>query len=236
MVATVKTTYFSRSSPYILILFLPDKPRPSLHLKEVMNMKNVTLGKHSNWYNPHFLPTDNGIKEVKELRLFDKDGVKHRFKWFVDNSGHSSINHEVTIDVEVKRKIKEDFSLNLAFYMSYKGNYDFEKGKVILYIPLSVLNIVEYDRNPIDYTTETYDLVIYEVKGLNAFFRTFFTQSENERKTEDNVRNEKILKLIADSRFKDMDYLIRNHFDDLKKLVNDIEEVKKHSYNINMNI
>lgn len=186
-------------------------------------MKNVILEKCHKWYNPHFLLIDSGkLKEVKDILLFDKDGVKHSFGWFVDNGGHSGINHEVTIDIELKRKIKEDFSLNCAFYMPYKCDGSFEKGKVILYIPISALTIVEHDRRTTEYTIETYDTVIYEVKGLNAFF----TQRENKRMTDENVRNEKIIKLIADSRFKDMDYLIRNHFDDLKKLVNNIEEVK----------
>ena len=187
-------------------------------------MRNTILEKRHNAYNPHFLLIDSRkSKEVNEIRLFDKDGVKHSFRWFVDNGGYHGINHNITIDVEIKRKIKEDFSLNCAFYMSYKGDYGFEKGNVILYIPISVLTIVEHDRNTTEYTTETYDTVIYEVKGLNAFF----TQRENKRTTEENIKNEKIIKLIADSRFKDMDYLIRNNFDDLKKLVNDIEEVKK---------
>lgn len=187
-------------------------------------MRNTILEKRHNAYNPHFLLIDSGqLKEVNEIRLFDKDGVKHSFRWFVDNGGYFSINHEVTIDIELKRKIKEDFSLNCAFYMSYKGDYGFEKGNVILYIPISTLNIVEHDRKTTEYTTETYDTVIYKVKGLNAFF----TQRENKRTTEDNVRNEKILKLIADSRFKDMSFTITTHFDDLKKLVNNIDEVKK---------
>jgi len=191
-------------------------------------MRNTILKKRHKCYNPHFLLIDSGkLKEVTEIRLFDKDGVKHSFKWFVDNDGYSGINHDVTIDIELKRKIKEDFSLNCAFYMSYKGDYGFEKGNVVLYIPISILNIVEHDRKTTEYTTETYDTVIYEVKGLNAFFRTFFTQHENERTTEENIRNEKIIKLIADSHFKDMSFTITTHFDDLKKLVNDIEEVKK---------
>ncbi len=200
-------------------------------------MENVILGKYDKTYESHSLltdnVTDNGLKEVNEIRLFDKDGIKHSFGWFVDSpGGYHNINHEVTIDIELKRKIKEDFSLNCAFYRSYKGAFDSKKGRVILYIPLSALDIVEYDRKTIKFKFETkpYDTVIYKVKELNAFFTQ---QRENKRTTKESIRNKKIIKIIEYSPFENMKDLIRNHFDDLKKLVNNIEEVKKDSYNIN---
>lgn len=94
-------------------------------------MKNTTIKRQSNWFNPYFL---KGY-QVQNIFFYDKTGIRVKTNWFTH--GIDSNNNVPSFDLpteDIKKKNKLVFDKNVFFYA--KNNVQYFEG-VNLYIPLS---------------------------------------------------------------------------------------------------
>jgi len=190
----------------------------------------MRLYKVSDFYNPHYIRVGNEVRVVKKIVIFNDSGVVHQINWFMDKECRNSV--PIDIDgVEAIRKAKEEFVKTYERGIAYwipkkKESYESNREKhCILYIPYNLLGISEVGRKPqtLPQGHKTWDRVEYSILDGQGYF----TESENERQTDENKKNEKISKLIGMSPFKHLEYEITSNFDELKKLVDTIDSIKR---------
>ena len=125
-------------------------------------MTNKTILKRCNdFMNPYSLVTDKKNIEINHIVFFDSEIGKEiltegntNIRWF----GKSSNNEFPTIifDFETPKKSKEiNFTNKKPFYINYESRYNFDKGKIVLYIPIQLLNNFKYLGEVFDFETET---------------------------------------------------------------------------------
>jgi len=191
----------------------------------------LELMKHSDFYNPYFLSTNDGLREVKEIRLFNEEGVLHTLMWFGD--GHSgSVPVSFPLISEVVRKNKEDFKgmfqQGKAFWMPRKKEAHqrhYAHNFCILYLPVNKIDLKQesIEEVSIEFHAKTYDRVTYSVAGGQGYF----SETKNERETPENRKNRDIDEAIRGSSFSNMAYEITRNFDELVELVRRIQAIKK---------
>jgi len=184
---------------------------------------SVIYGK-SSFYNPFFLNDKGKEREIEEIQIYNEKGeIVFKLRWFSGSKYTNNRNGLTAVELkqEIIRRIKPKFD-GKTFFVSYKGRYSFDKGKAILYIPIKDLEIKEIERQTKNFETYTEDLVVYQVNEKEIYFSNY----EKPRKTKENIKNERIEKLIKNSRFSDFSWKIKNHLKELKKLIEDIEKIK----------
>jgi len=94
----------------------------------------------------------------------------------------------------------------------------------ILYLPINKIGLKEVSRKKtsFDNSHQTWDDVLYSVMGGAGFF----SENQNYRKSVQNKKNEAIHKLVNESQFKSISYEITRNFDELKKLMDEIQAIK----------
>jgi len=177
------------------------------------------------FHNPFKIDYGNTTKEIKEIIIYNDKKEVFKFDWFINKENADRFGNypadlfRVNFSQEIKCKRKVNFDGSI-FFISIKPNYRFEKNNVTLYIPLEEISPQEYKRKVVNCNTHTEDKVIYKLKDKEIYFGTY----ENERQTNENLREEIINKLISNSKFNDIDI---GKFEELKELVSKIDEVKK---------
>ena len=110
------------------------------------------LLRSSSCFNPMFL---NG-KEINHLVFFDcvkgetiLSPENENVRWFGSNNEYPEIN----LPFEFKKANKIDFTRKDAFYTSYNYKYNFDKGKIVLYIPIQLLEDFKDEGEKMDFET-----------------------------------------------------------------------------------
>ncbi|GAG81777.1 unnamed protein product [marine sediment metagenome] len=186
-----------------------------------LNMTNINLESLCNYYNPHNIYTKEGIREVEEINIFENEKILYTTRWFLDKAKNPKKGIIcIPSDLQTKRKI--DLNLKDAFYIPKKREYyqRNSKSRIILYIPAEQLTIKEISRKTFDNGTSTYNNVFYEVVGFDCYFES----KEDERITDKNKIERKIIDLIENSDFKDRSYDLRL---DTDKIESETKEILK---------
>ena len=167
------------------------------------------------FFNPHSLHPVG--REAKEIVLFNEKGPIYRLRWFSPNEQcRSGSNQDILFDIPLKRKAKEVWCVDYAYWIPRKkGAHSGAQKYAVLYIPLS-----EY---PVTAVTSRTKTTTYKVEGLHAYF----TNTTNMRQTKKNKVCEQIGTLIGESTFADTTYDICNNFNELKTLVAEIDKLDK---------
>lgn len=191
----------------------------------------IILESGSPYLNPYMVEVKDGEwRGVKEIRIFNERGIAHKLRWFIGGTSKS-----VPVEFEglkLVRKGKENFTKmyrqGKAFWIPKPKEY-FEKhydhNFCILYLPINKIDLREVSRKKTSYehSHDTWDDVLFSVSGGTGFFR----ENENYRQSAKNKKNEMINELIGKSSFKDISYDIIHNFDELKALLDRIQEIKE---------
>jgi len=107
------------------------------------------------YFNPYFF---NG-KQVNHLVFYDSingtelipnwDGIR----WF--GGGSNNDYPLMRLPFEFKKKNIIDLTSKQAFYTSYKSKYSYDKGKIVLYIPIQLLDSFQDLGENLKFETET---------------------------------------------------------------------------------
>ena len=82
--------------------------------------------------------------------------------------------------------------------------------------------VKEVSREVCSFETFTQDKVLYALKPWGVFLSV----RENERKTKTNRINEMVEERIKQSKFNNISYQLTRHYDEIKKLMDDIAAIK----------
>ena len=193
-----------------------------------LNMSNINLESLCNYYNPHNIYTKEGTREVEEINIFENEKILYTTRWFLDKAKNPKKGIIcIPADLQTKRKI--DLNFKDAFYVPKKREYyqRDSKARVILYIPAEQLTIKEISRKTVDMDTYTYDNVFYEVVGFDCYFESH----ENERLTNKNKIERKIVDLIKKSDFEDKSHDLQYNTDKIefetKEILKLIKKIKR---------
>ena len=190
-------------------------------------MTKTLYGKGA-YFNP-FQFNDNGKeKEVSNIYIYGSDGnILYQTNWFHEKPFDSNRGNVDNIELknEILRRLKPKFD-GKTFYVPSKASF-MTKNRVDLYIPFLDVDVVEAEKSKLDWGTRTADRVAYAVKFPTSDQVMYLTQSENERQTFNNVKNEEIQEIIKKSPLADKQYAIEHHFEKIKQMVEEIEAVKK---------
>lgn len=112
------------------------------------------LRKHD-CFNPMFL----NDKEINHLVFYDcikgetiLSPENENVRWFGSNNNQYP---EINFPFAFKRGNKVDLTRKDAFYTSYAYKYNFDKGKIVLYIPVQLLDNFQDLGEKLDFETET---------------------------------------------------------------------------------
>jgi len=113
-------------------------------------MKTTTLKRDNDMFNPYFL---NG-KQVEKMIFFNPQTAEIVFseRWF-NNSGSNNQYPSVTFNFDIPKKNIKDLTRQTAFCMSIREGYD--KGKLLLYIPISLLQNYQVEKDVFQFETDT---------------------------------------------------------------------------------
>lgn len=117
-------------------------------------MKTTTLTQHESWFNPMYLDG----KEINHIIFFDNvtgetilEPDNNNVRWF----GNSNNDYPtICFEFEFKRKNIIDLKSKSAFYTSYKYKYSMDKGKIVLYIPVQLLENFKVQKNVFQFETD----------------------------------------------------------------------------------
>lgn len=118
-------------------------------------MKTTELTQKQNWFNPMYLES----KEINHIVFFDNETgetilepTNENIRWF----GNSNNDYPmVSFPFEIKRKNSIDLKSKSAFYTSFNYKYSMDKGKIVIYIPIQLLENFKCEKNVFQYETET---------------------------------------------------------------------------------
>jgi len=150
------------------------------------------LKKEQACYNPMFLDG----KEINHLVFFDATTGKtilepenDRIKWFGNNNDYPVLE----FPFEIKRRNKIDLNRVESFYTSYNSQWSSDKGRIVIYIPIQLLENFQSLGENLDFQSETakhfcssfsFDcLAVREYPKLNEVGEVVYLTSELEKTT-----------------------------------------------------
>jgi hypothetical protein len=135
-------------------------------MNKTQNTAGETLGgvtaktevkQHQSFFNPLFLDG----REINHFVFFDRERgttllepTNENVRWF-KNGGSNNDYPSIIFDFEIKRKNVIDLTSKKAFYSKYESKYNFDKGKIVVYIPIQLLKDFTVDKKVFQFETAT---------------------------------------------------------------------------------